>query len=1849
MNFFRHNSRRDGATEEMDSGLRRLQHPVTPADPDFRARLKTRLLEARASRRHAPVSPFRRLWQGFPPRPLVAAAALALIAVIVTQALPFGNGRISRLLISDVSAAEFELVPSSSDAAGAAPDAAYLLTSTTVDASADDIKASLTVSPDVPFGVKKLGERQWSIAPQEPLPPNTIFQVTLAAEAADGGTTVERDFEWAFQVKDRFKVLASIPRDRATGVPTDIGVEITFSQEGVKDIADRFRIEPAVPGRFETVGRTAVFVPSSPLAAGTLYTVRLDPGLGFEGSDETLAEEWKVRFETAETPGAAASSFRMSRDTYEYAVDEVPTVQVNRFGPGLERFDATVYRFDSPDAFLASLREQDRLPTWSSARARHLADVSGLERARTFSATPEQAEFLDFLRFPEALPRGFYLLELSAGDVKDQAWIQVGDAAAYVQATVTDTLVWVNSLASGNPMADAQVRIEGTGASARTGRDGIATFATPQELMADPDGDVNVPQHLRVSAGADVVFVPIFSQAHDRTAAEAETAWSYLSSDRPLYQTDDTLRFWGVAKRRTDGKPFPGELTVSLRKEGWLDAAYQPVRIAEQSVTADAQGTVTGEIRLENLKPDYYTLELRAGETVLATRWLNVSPYVKPAYQLAVTPDRAAAFAGEPVRLDVAASFFDGTPVPDLALTVAVDGGSEPRSVQLVTDALGKASFTHDETYADCGGEHECWPRHLWFTARPQQAELGEITAASSVQFFGPRSYVTSKVSYPSAGRARVEFKVRRIDLASATAPQPDWNWSEDRLGREPVPGAALEVEVIREWFERTKTGEFYDFISKRVVPKYSYTHRSETVERFEARADASGTYVYERGVKRERSYKVLVRARDGEGRVSRGSAYLWHFDGRSAWQGGGMDGDYWHVQLPDRPQGWGIGETVEAQLLRSGRLPEPEAGTRFLFLQLQRGLQEHVVSDDPTYRFPFEARDVPNVHLLGVHFNGKTYVGGEAWWSFGTVVPFRKADRALTVEVTSDKSSYAPGGEARLDVRVTDPAGRPVAASVNLNVVDEAYYAVASETVDPLASLYAGLPSGSLYGTSSHLPPVRQSGGAEKGCFLAGTEILMADGTRKPIERVRVGDQVMTLAGPESADKVAGRVSQVFRHVVRGWLTVNGHVRVTPEHLVYANGAFRQADELKVGDWLLGADGRKVPVTSIERHEETAEVFNFTVEPYHTYIAEGLYVHNDKGGGGPRRDFADVALFRTVITGRDGRAQTSFTLPDNLTSWRITAQAVAGNLYAGTSVAKIPVSLPAFVEPAVGASYLTGDRVIAKLRAYGAALTSSDEATFEVSSPSLGLQASLKGRAFTPVEVTLPPLTAGHHDVTYAVSTSKGDDAALLPIDVVASHLQRSAILDEGTLTVGTTLKGKGDQPLTVVLSDAGRERLYAPLQRLAFSWTDRLDQAVARRIARELLAEWYGQEMATPGVDTSLYQAPDGGLALLPYSTSSVDLSARAAIAAPERFDRAALAQYFFSKLEPKATEPAAPRSPVPSTPEEVTWVLGGLAALGEPVLTRLQAWERRTDLDVAQRLTIAQAYASLGAGERARALLLGLLQEHGRMQGPYAWLETDKDGQDARSDLAARAAALAVRVSLAEHEALWAYVQAHRPKALLLDLEEAAYLRRLLPKVNPKPAAVTYTIDGRGFEAELTERGSQAFSVAPDDIDKVAFEKVEGSVAYAVRTLEAASAVEGSSREFSLTREYRVNGQATTRFKDGDLVEVRLTPKVHPRAAGQEFQVTDLLPGGLTPVTSVAAYGATPDACAAWLPYGAGDQRVTFRWYRAMTGCNASLIYYARVTTKGTYRAEPALLQGYDNVDAVGLSAEATVTIE
>jgi RHS repeat-associated protein len=136
---------------------------------------------------------------------------------------------------------------------------------------------------------------------------------------------------------------------------------------------------------------------------------------------------------------------------------------------------------------------------------------------------------------------------------------------------------------------------------------------------------------------------------------------------------------------------------------------------------------------------------------------------------------------------------------------------------------------------------------------------------------------------------------------------------------------------------------------------------------------------------------------------------------------------------------------------------------------------------------------------------------------------------------------------------------------------------------------------------------------------FASGTQVLMADGTHKPIEDIRPGDQVLA-TDPETGETAVREVDATFPHTdqLLTLRTSAGEIVTTENHLFWnaTDGQWQESQDLDPGDRLLTASGEIVTVVRLDWSTvHTAPAFDLDVADIDSfYVAAGderVLVHN--------------------------------------------------------------------------------------------------------------------------------------------------------------------------------------------------------------------------------------------------------------------------------------------------------------------------------------------------------------------------------------------------------------------------------------------------------------------------------------------------------------------------------------------------------------------------------------------------------------------------------------------------------------
>ncbi len=615
-------------------------------------------------------------------------------------------------------------------------------------------------------------------------------------------------------------------------------------------------------------------------------------------------------------------------------------------------------------------------------------------------------------------------------------------------------------------------------------------------------------------------------------------------------------------------------------------------------------------------------------------------------------------------------------------------------------------------------------------------------------------------------------------------------------------------------------------------------------------------------------------------------------------------------------------------------------------------------------------------------------------------------------------------------------------------------------------------------------------------------------------------------------------------------------------------------------------------------------------------------------GGGGGRTDFRDKVYFGSIMTGKNGKGSIEIDLPDNLTTWRVSGQAVTNDLKVGKGSGNVVVSKKLFVEINSPSEFLIEDKPEIKLRAFGSDLKAGDSVEFAVKVASLGWkeEKKIKGKAFTAVFSKLPKLKSGIHKLSVTVRAKGSQDTLVKKITVIDGRAKTGKI-KESELKEGLKLTGgSGQNTLTFTNKILGVT--YPSLRKQLWSFSDRLETKLSQKIASKLLKKYFKEGHFVEPVNFVRYQTSDGGLAIFPRADNDLELSAKVASYNANNFDKDGLRSYFLSILDGKN-----------EGRERTIIALWGLASIGDPVLVQLETISDKK-LSLTEQLYVALAHIELGNKEKARSLFNTILSKSSEQKAPYIYIKNkDKDVSLQHTALAAM-----VGAKLQDKKAilLMRYIADEVPSETLIDLERTLASVDYLAGFKSNEASFTLNLRGKDEKIKL-EGKPYKVSANASELKKIGFRDIKGKILVSISyETELNKGEVTKDSNLSISRHYSVNNKTTTTIADGSLVKVTINYDIKGPVESGCYQVRDHLPSGLRAVTNPTLYVNEKDI---WYVYQNTGQTISFC---IRTGFGKSIKYFARVAAKGNYVAEPAIIQHQKVKSSLNYTTQSTIKI-
>ncbi len=595
------------------------------------------------------------------------------------------------------------------------------------------------------------------------------------------------------------------------------------------------------------------------------------------------------------------------------------------------------------------------------------------------------------------------------------------------------------------------------------------------------------------------------------------------------------------------------------------------------------------------------------------------------------------------------------------------------------------------------------------------------------------------------------------------------------------------------------------------------------------------------------------------------------------------------------------------------------------------------------------------------------------------------------------------------------------------------------------------------------------------------------------------------------------------------------------------------------------------------------------------------------------RQDFRDTAAFLTAATDSQGRASFTFDLPDNLTTWRLTAQAIGEDTTAGDTRGSLVVTRPFFVLPIALASYVDGDDITVSARAVGAS-----DAQLSAQLTGEGFDKTLTGSSGGAF--AFGKLPAGEYTLTLTAQSGQQRDSIQQPLTVVSSALE-TAVSRSFDLAGGLPIQPVR-YPVTLSFYNTEYKTYGAALSYLCQAAGDRADTRVGRAAAARLLE-----------LDENIYLSDgledlaQGGISLLSYAQNDPELTALVCAASPEVVSKTRAAEYLRDIL--------ADRS---STAGQVSAAYLGLAALSEPVLLDIRdLLNDPQGLILADKLRLTAGLALLGDYDGARTwydtLVSPLLTSEQRPLTGSRWQYLT--GADLETQLAHTATALltASVLSLPEADRMAAFLM-ENPSALRSPaLELTVYVTRFTPK-SPQGATFSYKLDGRLVNVNLAKTRMTTLSFGREQLDAADFTVTSGAVTCTAYYIGDATQWTGAPTLTVFKSVAPVSGG----FSAGGLLKVTLTPVLTSDLPAGLYTLEDAIPSGARFV------GADPQHSVS----RSGQRVSTHLYFNPKSGTPVEpVVYYIRCVTPGQYVQEGAIL--HSQTGLWGKAEDSTLVIE
>ncbi len=628
-------------------------------------------------------------------------------------------------------------------------------------------------------------------------------------------------------------------------------------------------------------------------------------------------------------------------------------------------------------------------------------------------------------------------------------WVQVTHIGITSQEERDGSLsLLAAGLDRGEPLEGVAFSVSGTGASAVSGKDGVAHVKGPLGPYSDRRGGLLIARR-----GDESSFAPGLTGNHDIHERDYRM---FSFDDREMYKPGETVRVKGVI--RSVGARKGGDVTLPRELLGqtlrWTATDAQGAEIGKGSTKVDDAGGVFVSFPLKTtVNLGGASVSFEGPHDFSASESFQVQEFRRPEYEVSADTDGAPFFVGDSGVAAVHATYYAGGGLAaaetDWRVTRSegrftppnrsdykfgknhfeswLFGYYEPNRRVAPTEATWHGRTDAPGTHrlrVDFDGTEDPFPMSLSLSARVADVNRQSWSASTTMLVHPARVYVGLKPEKPflKAGDPIV------LDVVAADV--------DGKL----VAGRKVHVQSYRE-------------ISEEVRGKWVKKRLDDAACDFITTA-AAAPKACSLGTKGAGQYMVIADVEDDKGKKSRTTLTLWATGGSLGNERSLRPGA---LELTADKTEYAPGKTVE--LLVKAPFAPAEGILQIHGGQEPREIRVHLTDRTQTLTFPVLPGDVPGLTVtMGVvgvepRLNEHGDVDAElrpkpAYAQAWTTLSVPPKDRDVVVTATPRAKGLLPGGSNSIAVETKDAAGNPYPAEVAVVVVDEAVLALTGYTM---------------------------------------------------------------------------------------------------------------------------------------------------------------------------------------------------------------------------------------------------------------------------------------------------------------------------------------------------------------------------------------------------------------------------------------------------------------------------------------------------------------------------------------------------------------------------------------------------------------------------------------------------------------------------------------------------------------------------------------------------------------------------------------------------------------------------------